>query len=168
MPMQREDEVRYLRRVLLDNWEPVSSDPAYAPANGNLRIHTGEPDDESLDPQITLDNPSEVPRGASGYDAFQGDGDGFVRRPDGTIDVRCIAGTDDDVDPHPRWLSRQFAGEVQRILELRWSGVPDANTGDITYRDLAPGVYTGPTSDPKKPGRWFAVQEARYVYSTES
>lgn len=161
--MEREDELRYLRRVLVNNWSAVSG---YAPGSG-LKIHTGEPDDTSFDPQITLDFTSEVPRGASGYDAFQGDGDGFLRRADGVVDVRCIAGTDDDVTENPRWLSRQFAGEVERILGVNWAGIADANTGDIEYTNLAAGVCTGPQSDPEKPGRWFAVQEARYTYSTE-
>lgn len=160
--MEREDETRYIRRVLVDNWTAVSG---YTPSDGSLKIHTGSPADASLDPQIVIGNINEIPRGASGYDAFQGDGGGFVRRPDGRVDVRCIGGTDDDVDVHPRYLSRQLAGEIERILKQEWRGVPDANTGEVVYRDLAPGAYTGPRSDPEKPGRWFAVQEARYIYS---
>lgn len=162
MPALREDEVRYFIRVFESNWQSVEG---YAPGS-NLVIHSGEPDDTSRDPQIVLDNVNEVPRGASGYDAFSGDGEGFVRRADGTIDIRCIAGTDDDVNVHPRYLASQFAKEVERILQSKWSGVSDSNTGDIEYRSLAPGVYIGPESDPDKPGRWYAVQEARYTYST--
>lgn len=163
--MQREDNVRYFRRLLITNWQAVAG---YAPGGTNeLKIHTGEPDDTSHDPQIVIDNPNEVPRGASGYDAMAGDGSGFVRRPDGTVDIRCIAGTDDDVTEHPRWLSKQFAGEVERILQTNWRGITDANTGTVVYRALAPGVLNGPTSDPEKPGRWFAVQEAQYIYSTK-
>lgn len=160
--MQREDEVRYLIRVIEDHWQSVEG----YNLGDNLVIHSGEPDDTSRDPQLVIDDVNETPRGATGYEGIQGDGDGFYRRVDGMADVRCISGTGDDVDVHPRWLARQFSGEVQRILETTWSGIPDANTGDIEYRSLAPGVATGPESDPEKPGRWFAVQEARYVYST--
>lgn len=163
MPMEREDEIRYFRRLFVNNWNAVEG---YSPGT-NLVVHTGEPDDTSRDPQIVIDNGNETPRGGSGYDAFQGDGSGFVRRPDGTVDVRCISGTDDDVDVHPRYLARQFAGEIERILQDNWNGIPDANTGSVVYRDLAPGVLRGPQSDEEKPGRWYAVQEARYVYSTE-
>jgi hypothetical protein len=163
MPIEREDETRYLRRILVENWTAVSG---YGPDSG-LAIHTGEPDDTSRDPQIVIDNINETPQGASGYAAMAGDGIGFVRQPDGTADIRCVAGTDGDVDPHPRWLAGQFAKEVQDILHSNWRGIPDANTGEVEYRALAPGSYRGPDSDPDAPGRWFAVQEAQYTYSTK-
>lgn len=164
MPMQREDEVRYLIRVFEDNWQAVEG---YTPGN-NLIIHSGEPDDTSQDPQIVIDNINETPRGGTGYTGMRGNGKGFYRRVDGRADVRCISGTDDDVDVHPRYLARQFSGEIQRILESNWAGMADVNTGDIEYRSLGPGTARGPQSDEEKPGRWYAIQEAMYVYTTPS
>lgn len=162
MSADREDEAQYFVRLLLARWQSVEG---YI-LGDNLRIHTGEPGDSSRDPQLVVGNGTEIPRGASGYDAMQGDGSGFVRRPDGTLDIRCIGGTDDDVAGHPRVLSREFAREVERILAEEWLGLPDANTGEVVYTNLAPGVMTGPTSDPDEPGRWSAVQEAKYTFST--
>lgn len=161
MSAERQDEVQYLIDLFEQNWQPVEG---YEPGV-NLVIHSGEPDNTSRDPQIVVDDVIEIPRGASGYDAFSGDGEGFVRRADGTADIRCISGTDDDVDVKARYLAGEFAKEVTRILTNRWAGVTDPNTGDIEYRNLGAGVYTGPSSDQEKPGRWFAVQEARYVHS---
>lgn len=160
--MRREDEARYFRRLLVDNWEPVEG---LTPENG-LKVHTGEPDTISDDPQITIDTPMEEVEAPSGYFAFQGDGSGFWRRPDGSVDIRCVAGKAEDVDSHPRWFARQLAGEVQRILEVNWSGVPDENTGEVVYRQLSPGAYTGPMTGDEITDRWYAVQEARYTYAT--
>lgn len=161
--MSREDISTFIRRLLIENWTPVSG---YSP-DGDLLIHTGSPDSVAADPQIAIGEASETPRGGTGYDAFRGDGEGFVRRPDGSLDIRCVGGTDDSIteELHPRSFASDLAREVSRILQLRWSGIPDAETGVIEYRNLAPGAYVGPVSDEDHTGRWYAVQEARYVYS---
>lgn len=161
--MVREDEARYFRRLLVNNWQPVSG---LTPDDNSLIIHTGEPDTLSDDPQIAIAPATEQPRGESGYDAFQGDGGGFWRRADGMIDIKCVGGEGENIDIKPRWLSSKLAKEVERILHVNSSGVVDEITGEVVYRALAPGQYTGPMSHESMPGRWFSIQEARYTHAT--
>lgn len=160
--MVREDEARYFRRLLVNNWEPVEG---LTPADNSLVIHTGQPDTLSDDPQVAIGTPTENPRGESGYDAYQGDGGGFWRRADGMVDVKCIAGEGEHLTQDPRWISSKLAKEVERILHINSSGITDAITGKVVYRALAAGEYTGPTSDEDMPGRWFAIQEAWYTHA---
>lgn len=160
--MVREDEARYFRRLLVDNWQPVEG---LTPSDGSLPIHTGQPDDLSQDPQIAIGPPTEEPRGSSGYDAYQGDGGGFWRRADGMVDIKCVGGDGEQTSVEPRWLSGELAKEVERALHVNSSGITDELTGKVVYRALAPGEYIGPTSDKDMPGRWFAIQEARYTHA---
>lgn len=161
------DPVIAIRRLLIDEWVAANTD-GYSPTAPtddpyHIHVHTGVPRDTALDPQIVVEGVDETPRGGD-YDAIAADGTGLVRTPEGLIDVRCVSGTEDDVDPHPRGLASAFADEVAEILHANSDGIVDPDTGELQFKNIGPGQKRGPNLDPDEGDRWFAIQEATYDY----
>lgn len=160
-----------LRRLLVDEWNPQNTlgyDPTAArDADGHLKIHIGEYDDDYGPPQVNITDVSSAARNDSGYYAIKSDGTGYVQKFDGRVDARTYGGAHGQLEPDGEELAHKLGAEVRSIVHANAIGLFDTD-GEQVAEDI--GALSEPVTLPEpnySPTRWFARVELGYSRTRE-
>jgi hypothetical protein len=151
--------------ILRDEWDASNTSISSAPA-----IHTGNYDQGSEDPQVTITTVSETAPGAgtTGISAQTGGG-ALVQDSVGRLQIDCWSDRQEAL-PNPKQLTREMAEEVRRILlgvgtdvRTKLSGTKLDGTDLIQMTPRTPPAERSPETD-RTPVVYGYLIEAGYYY----